>query len=99
MTVVVVNNNCGGIFSFLSTNVHTDIFEKYFGTPHNLSFKKIAEMFDFAYHKPESKKEFEDLYSDAINGSIHNIIEITTNREENLKFQKSLLALINSELN
>ena len=98
-TIVVINNNGGGIFSFLSTNMHTDIFEKYFGTPHNLSFKKIAEMYDFAYHNPKSKKEFENLYSGAINGSIHNIIEITTNREENLKFHLSLLALINSELN
>ena len=98
-TVVVINNNGGGIFSFLPINKHTDIFEKYFGTPHNLSFNKIAEMYDFAYHNPKSKEEFEKIYADAIKGSIHSIIEITTNREENLKFHLSLLVLINSELN
>ncbi|RKX21023.1 MAG: 2-succinyl-5-enolpyruvyl-6-hydroxy-3-cyclohexene-1-carboxylate synthase, partial [Candidatus Zixiibacteriota bacterium] len=98
-TIVIVNNNGGGIFSFLSINKHKDIFEKYFGTPHNLSFGKIAGMHDIAYHKPESKNEFENLYADIINGSNHNIIEITTDREENLKFHLSMLDLINSEIN
>lgn len=99
VTVVIINNNGGGIFSFLPINKQADIFEKYFGTPHNLSFNKTAEMFDIAYHHPKSKEEFEKIFTNATNGSIHNIIELTTNRDENLKFHQKLLDSINSELN
>ena len=37
-TIVVVNNDGGGIFSFLPQAEHPAHFEKVYGTPHGLTF-------------------------------------------------------------
>ena len=39
---VVVNNDGGGIFSFLPQVRQTDVFERVFGTPHGRSFEMLA---------------------------------------------------------
>lgn len=39
---VVVNNNGGGIFSFLPQSRQGDVFERAFGTPHGRSFELLA---------------------------------------------------------
>src|SRR5258705_10750752 len=43
-TIVVVNNDGGGIFSFLPAVRH-DSFERYFGTPHGLTFEHAASLY------------------------------------------------------
>ena len=47
--VVVVNNDGGGIFSFLPIAEHTELFEPWFGTPHGYSFEAAAGMFGLRY--------------------------------------------------
>lgn len=49
LTIIVVNNNGGGIFSFLPQAVAKDYFEPMFGTPLNLSIEKIAALYDAEY--------------------------------------------------
>lgn len=39
---VVINNDGGGIFSFLPQARQTDVFERVFGTPHGRSFEMLA---------------------------------------------------------
>ncbi len=41
--LVVLDDNGGGIFDQLPVAKESDLFERYFRTPHNLSIKKIAE--------------------------------------------------------
>jgi 2-succinyl-5-enolpyruvyl-6-hydroxy-3-cyclohexene-1-carboxylate synthase len=50
-TVLVVNNQGGGIFSLLpqGANLPTDEFEPLFGTPHHLDFGSAARTFDIPY--------------------------------------------------
>ena len=59
LTVIVQNNNGGGIFSFLPQVKVKDQFEKVFGTPLNLNIKKIAEAFSAKYHKIRSQAELQ----------------------------------------
>jgi 2-succinyl-5-enolpyruvyl-6-hydroxy-3-cyclohexene-1-carboxylate synthase len=46
LLIVVVNNDGGGIFSFLPLHdalpAGSDVFERYFGTPHGVDLKKVA---------------------------------------------------------
>ena len=53
VTVVVVNNDGGGIFSFLPVAGTSEHFEKFLGTPHGLAFKDAAAMFGLPYVAPE----------------------------------------------
>jgi 2-succinyl-5-enolpyruvyl-6-hydroxy-3-cyclohexene-1-carboxylate synthase len=57
LTVVVVNNDGGGIFSFLPVAKIEQHFEELFGTPHGLNLAHAAALFDAAYVEPRSSKE------------------------------------------
>jgi len=97
--VVVLNNNGGGIFSFLPIAQFPDHFERYFGTPHNLTFEGAAGMFGLAYAHPLTKEAFIDSYRGAHQSGQSTVIEITTERKENYDLHVRLLETITSNLN
>jgi len=84
VTLVIVNNDGGGIFSFLPIAGHTDVFEQYFGTPHGHAFKYAAKMFGLPYAHPATSAEFVDAYRQAIASRRSSVIEVKSNREANL---------------
>ncbi|MFC1563762.1 2-succinyl-5-enolpyruvyl-6-hydroxy-3-cyclohexene-1-carboxylic-acid synthase [candidate division KSB1 bacterium] len=88
--IIVVNNHGGGIFSFLPVAKEKDIFEKFFGTPHNYKFSDIAEMFSLEYHNPDNMKSFTDIYSNLLKRSVSSIIEVNTDRSRNYKFHEKI---------
>lgn len=54
ITILVVNNNGGGIFSFLPQVNHQDHFETLFGTPLDIDFQHAVNMYGGTYHQPAS---------------------------------------------
>ena len=52
VVVVVLNNDGGGIFSFLPVARHEEFFEPYFGTPQGVGFEPAAKMFGLDYEHP-----------------------------------------------
>jgi len=95
MILIVINNNGGGIFSFLPVANNKEVFEPCFGTPHDIEdFKKAAKLFDLNYERPASKEEFLINYRSALNQKRATIIEVITDRQENLKLHKELQGLI-----
>jgi 2-succinyl-5-enolpyruvyl-6-hydroxy-3-cyclohexene-1-carboxylate synthase len=52
VTVVVLNNDGGGIFSFLPVSGHDAFFEPFFGTPQGVGFEHAAAMFGLRYDEP-----------------------------------------------
>ncbi len=50
ITLFVINNNGGEIFSQLPVVNFQMYFDKFFKTPHNLNFSKIAEFFSIEYY-------------------------------------------------
>ncbi len=93
MIIIIINNNGGGIFHFLPVSNHKD-FEKYFATAIKVKFKAAAEMFGLNYSKPHTKQEFTNEYQNAINSEVSTIIEICTDRNENLKQHRELIQSI-----
>jgi len=83
VTIVLVNNDGGGIFSFLPVAKLTEYFEKYFVTPHGLKFKKAAELFRLPYESPKSLSSFRRVYQRAIDSGTSSIIEVHTERDRN----------------
>jgi len=88
--MVVVNNDGGGIFSFLPVQAETDVFEPFFGTPHGLTLKHAASMFDLNYSNPKDMDEFLIAYSEATQQSEPILIELFTNRTENHHFHQQI---------
>ncbi|AFY94478.1 2-succinyl-5-enolpyruvyl-6-hydroxy-3-cyclohexene-1-carboxylic-acid synthase [Chamaesiphon minutus] len=94
--VVIINNDGGGIFSFLPIAKSTDLFEPYFGTPHGLKFDRVAAMFELDYYHPLNRDEFIHNYQQALAKNRSAIVEVTTDRSENLSLHQDLMRLCSS---
>ncbi len=90
VVLVVINNNGGGIFSFLPIAGVKEHFERYFAAPHNLSFEHVAAQFGLEYACPTTGRAFIKAYQKALRGPRHSIIEIRTDRDENLRLHLAL---------
>ncbi|OQO71467.1 2-succinyl-5-enolpyruvyl-6-hydroxy-3-cyclohexene-1-carboxylic-acid synthase [Enterococcus villorum] len=83
ITIVVLNNNGGGIFSFLpQSELETSLFEPLFSTPLNLELKKVADLYHGSYKKPRSMGEFEDMIHQSRESSTWTLIEISGTQKE-----------------
>lgn len=83
LTIVVLNNNGGGIFSFLPINQFSDVLTEFFHTPHDLSFEHAASMFGLHYEQPKTINEFINSYGRAVSRSTSTLIEVFTDKESN----------------
>jgi 2-succinyl-5-enolpyruvyl-6-hydroxy-3-cyclohexene-1-carboxylate synthase len=97
--VVIINNDGGGIFSFLPIAKSTQIFDAYFGTPHGLDFQYAAAMFKLDYYHPQNHDELIHDYLQAVDNHRNAIIEVTTDRAENLQLHQALNLDIQQQFN
>lgn len=82
LTIVLMNNNGGGIFSFLPQR-HDKNFEKLFGTPLDIDFSYAAKLYNADYHHVKTVEEYQDVLKIALEKPRCTLIEVQTNREEN----------------
>ncbi|MFD1318322.1 2-succinyl-5-enolpyruvyl-6-hydroxy-3-cyclohexene-1-carboxylic-acid synthase [Loigolactobacillus zhaoyuanensis] len=93
LTVVVINNNGGGIFSFLPQASAADYFEDLFGTPQALDLAKVAALYERSYQKVTTITEFEQaLAADA------QLIEVVSQRTTNLQLHRQLIRTVQESL-
>ncbi len=91
LTIVVVNNDGGGIFHFLPLDGH-EHFERHFGTPHGLDFSSIATSFGIESHRVEAAPELTELVAGV--GSAPRLIEVTTDRSTNVAVHREIGARV-----
>ena len=97
-TIIVINNNGGGIFSFLPIADQTEYFEKYFGTPHGLAFESAAALFGLHYSCPVDSSQFAAEFVKARQSERSTLIEIRSDREENHRLHDQILREIKAKL-
>ena len=83
-TIIVLNNDGGGIFSFLPQADYQDVFETYFGTPHGLTFSAAAEMYGLDYSLADDWGTFDRSVGDSLTGEGVTLIEVPGDRERNV---------------
>jgi len=98
LIIVLLNNGGGGIFSFLPIAEFKEGFEKFWGTPHPYTLAAAASMFELNYSQPMDVKHFKKVYAQALKAQTSTIIEVITNREENLKIHQQLQQKIERHL-
>ncbi|WP_093302463.1 MULTISPECIES: 2-succinyl-5-enolpyruvyl-6-hydroxy-3-cyclohexene-1-carboxylic-acid synthase [Salegentibacter] len=82
--IIILNNNGGGIFRILPGNKHTENFETYFETTHQLQAKSLSEMYGFEYCSAKTSEEInEQLKGFFSDSSQPKILEIFTPRKIN----------------
>ncbi len=98
ITIVTINNDGGGIFSFLPVAEIGKAFEPFFGTPHGLSFEQSANQFSISYYCPQSITDFIKIYSASQKLKRSSIIEVSTERRANRLLTRQISQAIKTEL-
>ncbi len=91
LTVVVVNNDGGGIFHFLPIAGRTPHFEALFGTPHGVDLTHVAALAGATLHRPADLSSFGRTVTRCLEGGLH-LIEVRTDRSENVDAHRVLFA-------
>lgn len=98
LTIVLINNNGGGIFSFLPQAKESKHFEALFGTPLHIDFQKVVDMFSGVYKQIQSKQMLVESLAEAYQKSGLYVLEVQTDRTENAAWHKELWANIEQRL-
>jgi 2-succinyl-5-enolpyruvyl-6-hydroxy-3-cyclohexene-1-carboxylate synthase len=95
-TVVVVNNDGGGIFSFLpqAEQLDEDLFETLFGTPTGLDIGAAARLFGASHARPASWLAFRRDLCNAIQHRGLSIVEVVTDRDRNVVQHRAVWAAV-----
>ncbi len=88
-TIVVLNNDGGGIFSFLPQATQAADFEKLFGTPHGLTFESVAALYGARYQLAKTTQALGVAVSECIGGTGLAIIEMRTDRTRNVALHRN----------
>ena len=84
---VVVNNNGGGIFSFLPQAGRAG-FERLFGTPHDLELSRVAAGYGCGYQLADDPSEIAPSVLRAIQHGGLQVVEARTDREASVIFHR-----------
>jgi 2-succinyl-5-enolpyruvyl-6-hydroxy-3-cyclohexene-1-carboxylate synthase len=91
-TIVLINNDGGGIFSFLPQNEKSEAFEELFGTPHGLNFRHTAVLYGLEYALTGTSTEFDDAVIRSLKTPGVSLIEVRTDRDQNLHLHREIWA-------
>ncbi|MDP1828384.1 MAG: 2-succinyl-5-enolpyruvyl-6-hydroxy-3-cyclohexene-1-carboxylic-acid synthase [Archangium sp.] len=91
LTMVVVNNDGGGIFHFLPIATRTPHFEQLFGTPHGVDLAHAASLANATLHRPGDLAELGRTVASCLEGGLH-LIEVRTSRIQNVDVHRALFA-------
>ncbi len=98
LTIVLINNDGGGIFSFLPQAAFPEHFEQLFGTPTGLDFRLAVQMYGGQFQRVEDWEQFRKaVYQGLSSGGLH-VIEVPTERASNVKMHRQLWGVIEKTL-
>jgi 2-succinyl-5-enolpyruvyl-6-hydroxy-3-cyclohexene-1-carboxylate synthase len=90
LTIVVLNNDGGGIFNFLPISGDAEVFATHVATPHGLDFEHAAALYGLGYARPTTADQLRLALQASIGSGRTTIIEIRTDRDENLALHRRL---------
>lgn len=93
LTIILINNDGGGIFSFLpqataeSSKKH---FDRLFLTSLNMPFENAAKLYGAEYMKVENWEQYREQIMNGLSSKGIHIIEVQTNRDNNVTEHRAL---------
>jgi 2-succinyl-5-enolpyruvyl-6-hydroxy-3-cyclohexene-1-carboxylate synthase len=92
LTIVLLNNDGGGIFSFLPVARERDAFEEHVATPHGLDFARAAALYGCAYTRAADPAALRTALDAAGDGVA--LIEVRTDRDDNVALHRRVWAAV-----
>lgn len=96
--IILINNNGGGIFSFLPQSEHPKNFELLFGTPLNIEFEHAVRMFNGSFMKMADWDHFSEMMNKSSEAKGINVYEIMTNRDRNTAEHREFWRSVSQEI-
>jgi 2-succinyl-5-enolpyruvyl-6-hydroxy-3-cyclohexene-1-carboxylate synthase len=96
--IILVNNNGGGIFSFLPQSEHKKNYELLFGTPLNIEFEHAVRMYNGNFTRIIDWDHFSSVMNKAMDTKGINVYEIVTNRDKNLVKHREFWSFVSKEI-
>lgn len=98
LTIVLINNGGGGIFSFLPIAAHEKIFTPYFDSPHSVKIAQLCRAFDVSHQRVATKGQLQSALLLARSSNHHLVIEAVTDRTQNTIFHDHIMKRVVSGL-
>lgn len=77
-TIVLINNDGGGIFHLLPIKNFEPPFTSQFKTPHGMAFEPTGELYGLDYSRVDSRAAFREAYAEAVAADGSHVIEVET---------------------
>lgn len=91
LTIVLLNNDGGGIFHHLAQKEHPH-FDYLFSTPHGTDFAGLAPLLGLNYHLVKDYQDFEEHFRQSFESSGIHLLEIKTDKDLSLNLHKKYTA-------
>jgi 2-succinyl-5-enolpyruvyl-6-hydroxy-3-cyclohexene-1-carboxylate synthase len=98
ITIIIINNNGGGIFSFLPQAEHPKHFELLFGTPLDLDFEHVVRMYNGKFTRVQDWDHFGAVMESSKTTHGLNVIEVVTKRDRNTEEHRKVWNLVSQEI-
>ena len=83
-TIVVCDNNGGGVFNFLPQAEHQDVFEEIFATPLGLDLSQVARLYGLVYSPVSDRSGLEPAIADAVAAPTPTMVVVRMKREDSV---------------
>ncbi len=98
ITLVLLNNDGGGIFQRLPVREIEPAFRDYFLTPHGLDFAQAAAMYSLQYIRADDRDSFRQAFAEAVNSGDSALIEVRTDALHDLQRRAEIMRAISTSL-
>jgi len=98
ITIVLLNNDGGGIFHRLPISQHDPDFTDYFITPHGLNFSHTAKLYGLEYVQVTKRDDFREAFADSVNNRKSMIIEVRTDSKQDLQRRNEIVNAVHAKL-
>jgi 2-succinyl-5-enolpyruvyl-6-hydroxy-3-cyclohexene-1-carboxylate synthase len=98
LTIVLINNDGGGIFHFLPVAGAGDAFHEHVATPHGLNFERAAALYECAYTRADTPEALRAALDAGLAADGVSLVEVRTEREENVAIHRRVWAAVSDAL-
>ena len=89
-TIVLVDNDGGGIFHKLPIEEFEPPFTEQFKTPHGLDFEPTGELYDFSFERTEDRDEFCAAFEESVGSEGTQLLSVEFDSEESHRIRDRL---------
>lgn len=96
-TIVVIDNDGGGIFNMLPIAEFDPPFTEQFQTPHGLDFEPVSSLYGCSFERIDTLGRFESAFDQSVTSEGTDILCLTVDGEQSHEFRKQLHEMVTAK--